>query len=864
AYMAPEQAGGKHVDARADLFSLGVVLYQMLTGRRPFVGDTALAVLVNVTTQNPTPLQTLRPECPADLSLLVMRLLAKEPAERPATAREVAQTLAGWESSAAHVRDEPSQLQPSLAPRVESGEPASVPLPQACPQPRRIRPWIAATLLLALIGGGLLFSGTVVRLVTNRGILAVEVEDPNVEIRIVQNGLVVQDPTSQREFTLSAGKGEIEVLEKDGIKLATRQFELTRGGTTRVKVTWEEPAQVRQTPKEPAASPGSDPDRRAAEWVLSIGGTVQVGQDGLAQGIANAAGPPPGEFALTHIGLSHNDRVTDAGLAACEGCRNVISLDLSYTGVTAAGLAHFRDCRDLEYLGLHHATQVTDEAMGYFAHCSRLQHLVVPGTQVTDAGLANFKECRDLVQLDLGGTRVTDARLADFQDCEDLEILWLTDCPGITDAGLAPLAKCPKLKLLALNNNPGITDAGLAHFAGSADLANLNLSYTRVTDAGLAHFKDRENLTDLFLSGTQITDAGLAHFQRCKKLWNLQLADTRVTDDGLGCLRGCTQLSNLTLTDTQVGDRGLAAFAGWKDLYALDLHNTRATEAGLAAFADCKHVRLLGLGFTPMTDAILPWLASLEDPGAISLINTRISLAGYEQLKAALPRCEITWWDANRVVAEEVLKLGGRVEIGLRDQESPRAIQAVGELPREAFHVRYVALAGAAQPPFHSLAWLQYPGLDRLEQLDLAECPVHDLGFLGPIQGLSDLSLAGTGMNDETLARLPPIPTLKRLVLDGNEIRGPGLAALAERPALAELSLGCPTLTDLGAAPLAKLTQLRRLSLAGSGLGDDGLKHLAGLTNLESLDLRKTQVTAAGVDTLQKALPKCQITFPKS
>jgi Leucine-rich repeat (LRR) protein len=109
------------------------------------------------------------------------------------------------------------------------------------------------------------------------------------------------------------------------------------------------------------------------------------------------------------------------------------------------------------------------------------------------------------------------------------------------------------------------------------------------------------------------------------------------------------------------------------------------------------------------------------------------------------------------------------------------------------------------------------------------------------------------------LSQLPKLPKLKRLVLDGNEIRGVGLAALSAQPALVELSLGCPTLTDLFANNLAKLKQVKRLSLAGSGLGDAGIQHLEGLTNLEALDLRKTKVTAAGIERLQKALPKCKI-----
>src|SRR5262249_18293221 len=92
-YMAPEQAQGEALDHRADLFSLGSVLYTMASGRPPFRAPSTLAVLRRVAEDTPRPIREIIPEVPQWLCDLIARLHAKKPGERIATAREVADLL---------------------------------------------------------------------------------------------------------------------------------------------------------------------------------------------------------------------------------------------------------------------------------------------------------------------------------------------------------------------------------------------------------------------------------------------------------------------------------------------------------------------------------------------------------------------------------------------------------------------------------------------------------------------------------------------------------------------------------------------------------------------------------------------------
>src|SRR5206468_5382599 len=107
-YMSPEQAEGKVIDQRTDLFSLGSVLYATCTGRAPFRASGTMAVLKRVCEETPTPIRETNSEIPDWLEAIIARLHAKKPDERLQSAREVADLLG---QHLAHLQ------QPATAPR---------------------------------------------------------------------------------------------------------------------------------------------------------------------------------------------------------------------------------------------------------------------------------------------------------------------------------------------------------------------------------------------------------------------------------------------------------------------------------------------------------------------------------------------------------------------------------------------------------------------------------------------------------------------------------------------------------------------------------------------------------------------------
>jgi hypothetical protein len=227
-YMAPEQALGEAVDHRADLFSLGSVLYAMCTGLAPFRASTTMAVLKRVCDDTPPPIQEINPEIPDWLAAIIARLHAKNPADRLQSAAEVAELLS------AHL----APLQQTSVMQIRRG-------PQSPSRWGRYGRVVAAALALLLgalmlteASGVTRIAATVVRVLTPDGTLVVEVEDPKVKVTIEGDGGLVIIGAGPQEVRLRPGSYRVQVA-KDGKPLKNEVVTITRGDKQVVRVRLE-------------------------------------------------------------------------------------------------------------------------------------------------------------------------------------------------------------------------------------------------------------------------------------------------------------------------------------------------------------------------------------------------------------------------------------------------------------------------------------------------------------------------------------------------------------------------------------------------------------------------------------------------
>jgi serine/threonine protein kinase len=510
AYMAPEQARGETVGPRADLFSLGCVLYRISTGVAPFNGATRQALYRALECDQPVSPDQLQPEVPSAFAALVLRLLAKDPGDRPASARDVVGEIKNIEHSLLHKSSPPRR-------------------------PRRLWTILLATAaLFFLLYFGFANGPTVYRLLTDQGDLVIKTNDPDVEVIIKDKTGKVIDRTGKREILLKAGEYEIDCVIADGLgeqQFLTRRLTIRRGDRLVVDAHIESPKRTGET----AGKVLQSLETRAANWALSRKATGKILVQGRLEDLAAAQTKRHVPFQVVNLFFGPNAKLGDPELGHLEEMPSLASLKLQGGWVNDSTLAHLRGLSKLHRIDLV-LTQVSDRGLVYLGEIPNLDHLIVINAPVTDAGLAHLKSIRNLRHLALGFTRVTEAGMDELAAIPTLAGSLILDNCMVTDTWLPHLSKLSRLTILGLASNP-IGDAGLVGLEAFPNLEDLNLSRTKVTDAGLVHVRSLRKLRQLHLAGTTVTDAGLSELSGLSSLQELDLTKTKVTAEGAAALQ---------------------------------------------------------------------------------------------------------------------------------------------------------------------------------------------------------------------------------------------------------------------------------------------------------------------------------------
>jgi Tol biopolymer transport system component len=243
AYMSPEQAEGRPVDQRSDIFSLGVMLYEMACGRRPFAGDTAFSLISSIIKDTPLPLSEVRRDIPPALERIVTKALAKDPAQRYQNAFELGHDLREVQ-------------QPSAAGRLVRG------LVRTVTRSRRVR--FAAAAVLVVIAAAITWY-----FAAGRNRASPRAAPTTLHFRATR--LTAQPGVEQFPSLLPDGKWVLYSGEESGNRDI---YLLSTSGQNPINLTADSPADD----DEPAASP--DGERIAFRSSRDGGGIFVMGRTG--------------------------------------------------------------------------------------------------------------------------------------------------------------------------------------------------------------------------------------------------------------------------------------------------------------------------------------------------------------------------------------------------------------------------------------------------------------------------------------------------------------------------------------------------------------------------------------------------------
>ena len=674
-YLSPEQGRGEKVDARADLFSLGCVLYRLATGNPPFQSETTFGALTALAVDTPVAANVRNPEIPPELSRLIMELLAKDPAQRPQTAGDVLARL------------DPAEKQPTaVAPASESSSGG----------------WRVG-IFAGLVFVAMALAAIAIFWQTPDGrVVRIECSDPSIQIAFDKAEMKVIG-AYREPIIFQPGKVALRVARKGtaggDFDFETDKFVVNRGDIIglRVELVTGE-VRIVQSGKGVIDAKAIDVEGQRRAWTESVAKLKPREQ--ATEVVKRLKQLHPNFHETSLIPILERDSIAGLRVEGAAALRDLSPLrafsglkDLVLVG-NGYGRLDFEGLRGMQLSVLDtNGCRVFD--LSPLAGMP-LQKAYFWGIATTDLSpLSGMK----LVEVNVGNSHVKDiavlrkmplefvcANISPVEDLSPLEgaplkrlfiantkvkslkpvtgapIEWLC-IDGSPVEDLTPLLsmrlrdveldnprnhaellrKIPTLR--TINKRPSAEVLGDSPTSADSERRvaawAIGLGAT-VQLRGGQEFKQTADLpADPFVvtgitlrQSAALQDDDLRQLQSLKSLALLDINGTsNLTNAGLAQLKDLRSLELLDISRSKIDDAGLVHLKGLASLTALHLDTTAVTNDGVAHLKDMTRLRILGLANTKVTDAALAHLDALSDLREFSLFNTAVTNEGLARLK---------------------------------------------------------------------------------------------------------------------------------------------------------------------------------------------------------------------------------------
>lgn len=403
-YMSPEQCMGSSMDGRSDIYSFGCVLYEMLTGRPPFVGENPVHTVMKQLHDDPLPFKKVRSDTqiPQALERLVMSCLAKKPGERYDSAALLkADLLKLVQGKTIDARNQ------GWANSVRKGVRRTDPLVAS----------IAVALVLALSGAILVIS-SIMRPVEETKLKTMGFDN---KFKLDMNSQAKED--LEREPYAIIRVYHTPDFTDEGMKYVSKMKRLQQLDLRGTNITGAGLKLLSGLPIEQLDISGTEIDDQALACLNKLP-------------------------RLSLLNLRQTD-ITDEGVRHISELGNLSELRLGGTRVTDNGIKELSKLSRVDYLDLG-GTPITDRSCQTLSEMPMLRFLNLSGTAVTDGGVAALNRLPQLLTLDLSRTRITDEGVAELSKMANLSTLELSQT-RITGRSIDYLMKMKHLTLLDLS-----------------------------------------------------------------------------------------------------------------------------------------------------------------------------------------------------------------------------------------------------------------------------------------------------------------------------------------------------------------------------------------------------------------------------
>lgn len=516
AYMSPEQAMGKSLDQRSDIYSLGCVMYHCLTGTPPFVGETNMDTMLKQLNNAPLPINNPdeAPKVPPPMEALIMCLLDKNPDNRIQSMLDLKDLIRDLEAN---------------------------------PQGELIGAGAASRAGGLITGTGDFKSGTKARATTTGGdskptdSASTEGSEDisHDESSKTESGKIGE--SSSKSPTILIAVISVLVLGAFVLFLATALHDPLEGqqksGATPGK---KKAGKSRNEASDNEVSKSTETDDTANNTVTKsgTGDLDEFGDHRIMYKIDK-------DFNVTN--LEGDKYVTDAGLDRIAQMPYLQSLNLDNSKITNRGIQKLEGAK-FSNLSIA-ATKVDGGAGPSFTKMPHLKSLNAAETALDDKGVTSIASLPQLSQLNLDGTKITDGCSDSLAKAKNLELLSLknTKIGDTTASAIARLSKLSKLNLAGT----AIGDNGAKEISKLSRLSNLNLESTRITNKTVPELTKMPALLEVNLSNTRITDGSVDSLCKLEGLQRLYLMNCKLTRNAITRFQRKNPSCILVMTPTE-------------------------------------------------------------------------------------------------------------------------------------------------------------------------------------------------------------------------------------------------------------------------------------------------------------------------